>query len=182
MMRNRCGIPVLSLALALLAFTLAWAAPRLLSQTRGTYRPVGESQWIALKTQTGHPLLLVFWASWCGPCVSEIPNLNKVYEKYKNTGLKIIAVNLDQTSDENVRRIVQRLRILYPVALPSDELIQEYTVNAIPASYLYDKNGTLVREWIGPPAEDDLERAIQSALHGVETPTPPADLKQKTSW
>jgi thiol-disulfide isomerase/thioredoxin len=160
----------------LLASVLAWAVPKTLSQTRGAYRPVGESGWIPLKTNAGHPVLLVFWASWCLPCVSEIPNLNSVFDKFEHAGLKIIAVNLDQDADEELRRTIQRHRIRYPVVLPSTDLIQEYEVSAIPAVYLYDKTGALTNNWIGPPGADELERAIQAVVQGGEpAPSPPPE-------
>ncbi len=180
MTRKRYFAALALLLLGLLVLTTAWAAPKLLTDTRGTYRPLGENNWVPLKVHAGKPLLLVFWASWCAPCVGEIPSLNALYDKFQHSDLKIVAVNLDSTNDEGVRRIIQRHRIRYPVAQPSDDLVQEYAVNAIPASYLYDKNGTLVAEWIGPPAPEELERNVQTAIHGVPPPpTTPSPVNEK---
>ena len=68
---------------------------------------------------------------------------------------------------------MQRNRIRYPVVVPSEDLLREFRVEAIPASYLYDKNGKLVAEWIGPPSAEELERAINAALRGEAPPSGP---------
>ena len=87
-----------------------------------------------------------------------------MHKKYGSRGFNIVAVNMDSQPEESVRRIVARLRIQYPVAMPSPEMLREYKVAAIPTSYLYGSDGKLVRSWVGPPSPLDLENSVRGAL------------------
>lgn len=95
----------------------------------------------------GKVVLVDFWASWCGPCRQEMPNVVKVYKEYKNKGFEIVGVSLDQTADAWKKGIAD-LGITWPQM--SDlkywqcEAAQIYGVSAIPHTVLIDKDGTIV--------------------------------------
>ncbi len=157
-------LSILVLVLLLVAAVAAIAAPESIKEAKSTYKIIGQTADTPISQGAGKPLLIVFWASWCGPCMIEIPHINDLQEKYAPQGLKIVAVNMDMQPEESVRRIVARLRIQYPVAMPSPELLREYKVSAIPTSYLYGADGKLARTWVGPPAPLDLENAVRDTL------------------
>ena len=95
----------------------------------------------------GKLVLVDFWASWCGPCRQEMPNVVKVYEQYKNKGLEIVGVSLDQTADAWKKGIAD-LGITWPQM--SDlkywqcKAVALYSVDAIPHTVLIDKDGTII--------------------------------------
>ncbi|MCR4765219.1 MAG: redoxin domain-containing protein [Bacteroidaceae bacterium] len=95
----------------------------------------------------GKVVLVDFWASWCGPCRQEMPNVVKVYNQYKNKGFEIVGVSLDQTA-EAWKKGITDLNITWPQM--SDlkywqcEAATLYGVNAIPHTVLIDKDGTII--------------------------------------
>ena len=95
----------------------------------------------------GKVVLVDFWASWCGPCRQEMPNVVKVYDQYKKKGFEIVGVSLDQTA-EAWKKGIADLNITWPQM--SDlkywqcEAAAIYGVNAIPHTVLIDKDGTII--------------------------------------
>ncbi len=95
----------------------------------------------------GKVVLVDFWASWCGPCRQEMPNVVKVYEQYKNKGFEIVGVSLDQTADAWKKGIAD-LNMTWPQM--SDlkywkcKAATIYGVDAIPHTVLIDKDGTII--------------------------------------
>ncbi len=91
--------------------------------------------------------ILEFWASWCGPCRGEIPNLKKAYDKYKGKGLEIYSVSLDSKEAAWLKAMDEEKQN-WPNVLVEGEFrnadVAKYGVLAIPASYLIDENGTIV--------------------------------------
>lgn len=91
--------------------------------------------------------IIDFWASWCGPCRQEMPNVVKVYNQYKDKGFEIVGVSLDQT-EEAWKKGIADLGITWPQM--SDlkywqcEAAAIYGVNAIPHTVLIDKDGTII--------------------------------------
>lgn len=95
----------------------------------------------------GKVVLVDFWASWCGPCRQEMPNVVKVYDQYKKKGFEIVGVSLDQTA-EAWKKGIADLKITWPQM--SDlkywqcEAAAIYGVSAIPHTVLIDKDGTII--------------------------------------
>lgn len=91
-------------------------------------------------------VFLDFWASWCSPCVADVPYLKKVYDKYKVKGLEIISISLD-TSIESWKKTIQRVDAPW-IHLSNlkgySELTKAYGVNMIPMAFLLDENGTII--------------------------------------
>lgn len=91
--------------------------------------------------------ILEFWASWCGPCRGEIPNLKKAYAKYHGKGLEIYSVSLDQKESSWLKALDDE-KTAWPNVLVEGEFtnpqVVNYGITGIPASYLIDQNGTIV--------------------------------------
>ncbi len=90
-----------------------------------------------------------FWASWCIPCKKSFPWMNKMHEKYKDQGLKIIAVNVDENSadaDEFLADTPAKFTILRD---PEGELAGQYELVGMPTSLLFDTEGKLVSRHVG---------------------------------
>lgn len=103
------------------------------------------------------PYLLEFWATWCGPCVQNIPHMKDLTEKYGDK-INIIAVSVDQSSDP-VAKMVENKGINYHVAMDGG-LSDKYGVSGIPAGFVISKDGAII--WSGHPGDEQLEKVLKN--------------------
>lgn len=91
----------------------------------------------------GSPVLLNFWATWCGPCRSEMPHLDEVYAEWKDKGLVMLAVNVGE-SESKVSEYIEKYGYGFPVVLdPTNDGASKYRIAAIPTTYFIDENGII---------------------------------------
>ena len=119
---------------------------------------------ISLQQYEGKVVLLDFWAVWCGPCIAEMPIVKKVYDTYKEQGFDIIGVSLD--TNETVLRTYLRendiqWRQIFSGKGWDSPLARQFNINAIPAPWLIDRDGTLISREAGVAA---LEQMVIKAL------------------
>lgn len=126
----------------------------------------------------GKLVLLNIWATWCGPCVQEIPSLQKLHQLYGDKGLKLVAVSIDDyVSEDSIAKFAKNLGVTFQVLHDSTRKIENaYQVTGYPETFIIGPEGTIRRKWIGP---DDWtsqgNRALIAQLLGLETPRPVAD-------
>lgn len=114
---------------------------------------------------TGRATLLVFWASWCHPCINEIPVLNELRRFYAKRGLRILGLGVREGGEtlERLKGAAASNGASYPILYDSEGKAQEaFDVRALPMSVLIDAEG-LVR-WIGPALPSDLAARVEAAL------------------
>ncbi|NML38749.1 TlpA family protein disulfide reductase [Chitinophaga sp. G-6-1-13] len=102
---------------------------------------------VQLKDYRGKYVLLDFWASWCGPCRAENPNVLDNYEKYHSKGLEILAVSLDDKKDAWVKAIKDdglTWEHVSDLKGWKNEVAKEYNIRAVPSNFLIDKEGKIV--------------------------------------
>lgn len=105
-----------------------------------------EGEAVRLSDYKGKGVILNFWASWCNPCVNELPLLN---EAFKLADLPMIAINVGE-DEEKVRKFVERYDLAFPVALDHDLLIKKkYHASGLPLTVLIDSKGTLIHRHVG---------------------------------
>jgi thiol-disulfide isomerase/thioredoxin len=128
--------------------------------------PEGKS--IKLSDHFGKYLLLDFWASWCGPCRRENPNLVKAYQKYHDKGFEIFAVSLDKNKDAWLKGIKDdnlSWTHVSDLAFWNSSAAKLYGVRAIPANVLIDPNGVIVgRNLRGEDLDKKLEELLATPL------------------
>ena len=104
---------------------------------------------VTLADARGKVVLLNFWATWCGPCRAEIPDLIELQSKYKDR-LQIIALTVDEDDAATIRKVVEKTGINYPVAMASPEIRLKYGgIMALPTSFMLDTEGRVVQKHEG---------------------------------
>lgn len=121
---------------------------------------------IALSSLKGKIVLVDFWASWCGPCIKEMPNVVKAYAKYKDKGFEIYGVSLDAEKERWVNAI-KKEGMTWPQVSDLKQWdcqpAKQYGVTSIPATFLLDKEGKIIAKNL---RGEELEKAIENALAG----------------
>ena len=103
------------------------------------------------------PVILNFWATWCGPCRSELPALKAVHDAGR---ARVIGIALDENGAAAVRPFVARNRIPYTVMLGDQALFQRFQGQAIPYTLILDSSGTIVAVHRGATDQATLERDL----------------------
>jgi len=121
---------------------------------------------VRLSDFSGKVVLLNFWATWCPPCRAEIPQLESLYKEYKDKGLVVLGVDL-QEAPAGVRDFVSKNKMTYPVLLDtSGQIGGSYGVRSIPTTYLVDKQGNVTsgtlgsRDWVTPSMKALLDALL----------------------
>jgi len=115
-----------------------------------------------LQDYRGKWVLVNFWATWCPPCLEEIPDLIALYDAHKATDLVVIGVALDSTK-ESVVEFVAKKKITYPIVFGDYDLAgQVGEVEALPTSYLFDPTGKLLSYQQGMVTRGSVESYIKS--------------------
>lgn len=109
----------------------------------------------------GKPIVINFWASWCGPCREEAPDLVSLYEEYKDE-IEIYAVNMTSTDSlKEVKQFVDHYDFTFPVLLDHEgEVSKAYQVIGIPTTFFIDEDGNIVHKIAGFATYHDLEAGI----------------------
>jgi cytochrome c biogenesis protein CcmG/thiol:disulfide interchange protein DsbE len=102
----------------------------------------------------GKVLVLNFWASWCQPCVQEEPSLNQFQKMLANSGVVVLGISVDH-NEKRYQDFLQRFQPVFQTARDPEESINtRYGTYKIPESYIIDRNGKVVRKFIGLPDRD----------------------------
>lgn len=121
---------------------------------------------VSLADYQGEVVLINIWATWCPPCVREIPRLVRLHEQFQAQGFAVLGVNTawqDERSD--VERFVQSQGISYPVLFDVEgEVSQSYSGRLLPTSYLVDRDGKIVNTYVGEVDEAQLEEHIAALI------------------
>jgi peroxiredoxin len=112
----------------------------------------------------GKVILLNFWATWCGPCLTEMPVFAKWQQQYEGQGLQVIGISMDDTAGP-ARRHAERLRLNYPVAMGDEQLGARYGgVLGLPLTFLIDRDGVVRACFQGDSDLKEMERRAKALL------------------
>ena len=122
---------------------------------------------VRLSDLRGKPVLLNFWATWCGPCKREMPDIQQVYTQ-ANGELVVLAINAEGTSPELARRLARDFRdelsLTFPMLFdsPDTEVLNQYRLTGLPDSFFIDRNGIIQEIVIGPLTKKVLDEKVEA--------------------
>jgi peroxiredoxin len=122
---------------------------------------------LSIANYKGKVVLLDFWATWCGPCVAELPNVLKAYDKYHKDGFEIIGISLDREKDKaKLETFIKDKNMTWAQFFDGkgweNELGQKYGVNSIPATYLLNGEGVIIGQNLrGEKLADAVAKALE---------------------
>ena len=106
---------------------------------------------VSLSDYRGKVVLVNIWATWCPPCVEEMPSMEKLYRKFKGQNFEILAVSIDEPGLEAVAPFMKKSNLTFPALIDSEGTIKAvYGVTGIPESFIVDKQGILIKKIVGP--------------------------------
>ena len=124
-----------------------------------------EGNEVKLSDYLGQPVVLNFWASWCLPCLSELPHFNKKYQEYGDQ-IQFLMVNVTAyDTREEADAVINNRGYIFPVFYDTEaSAAKAYQVSGIPATYIIDAEGYIVEKVVGSLKEQDLQRLINKLL------------------
>jgi len=122
---------------------------------------------VSLEDFRGKPVVVNFWATWCGPCKQEMPFFEKTWREYKDKG--VIFIGIDVMDDKgNAIEFIDKLGVSYiNLYDPSGKTSNSYGVVALPATFFIDKNGDIAVKHYGSFLGRDAEKVFKSYLEGI---------------
>ncbi|HEY9164642.1 MAG TPA: TlpA disulfide reductase family protein [Candidatus Kryptonia bacterium] len=122
---------------------------------------------VSLKSLRGKTVLINFWATWCGPCKAELPDIESISKEYASKGLVIVGVSVDKGSDllNQVSSFVSDNGLTYQIVIDNDDVADAFgNINVIPTSFIVDKDGKIATRWLGERDKTYLESTIKKFL------------------
>jgi cytochrome c biogenesis protein CcmG, thiol:disulfide interchange protein DsbE len=123
---------------------------------------MGSTKPVKLSSFKGKPVLIDFWATWCGPCRETMPELQKLHQEFGPKGLEIIAISSDP--EPAVEKFLKDNPYTYPMYIDLDNSANtKFGVTGLPTSFVLDRNGKVI--WTGHPGDvSQLRRAVQAVI------------------
>jgi cytochrome c biogenesis protein CcmG/thiol:disulfide interchange protein DsbE len=123
---------------------------------------------LSLASFRGRPVVVNFWASWCAPCKSEAPALERTWREYRDRGLVVLGVDYTDASSD-ARRFVEKRGLTFPIVRdPTGRIGSSYRLTGVPETFVLDRKGRLVEHLLAPVDSDQnrsaFTRAIRDAL------------------
>jgi thiol-disulfide isomerase/thioredoxin len=125
-----------------------------------------EGKKVSLAQFKGHPVVVNFWATWCGPCKLEMPWFEQMNQKYKSQGLIVLGLSQDTGTDvAEISKAAKKIGVSYPILQPDDSVSKLYGgVDYLPETFYVDAKGVIVEETAGAPTRDQIEADVKKIL------------------
>lgn len=120
---------------------------------------------VAFESLKGKVIFLNIWATWCPPCVAEMPNIQSLYEKVGSDKIAFVMLSVDQAGVDKVKKFIDRKGFTFPVYMPAGQLPQEFYSQAIPTTFIISPQGKIVARQEGMAEYDTKE--VREFLQGM---------------
>lgn len=119
---------------------------------------------VNLKDYRGKVVLVDFWATFCAPCVKSMPKLQKLQDQHAAKGLVVLGVATDEEGEKVVRPFVAKTKVTYPILIDNAAAWKAYGVETLPALFLVDRNGQIVKRFGGGTDHKTIEAEVARLL------------------
>lgn len=128
-----------------------------------------DGEQINLAEQQGKVILVNFWATWCGPCRKEIPDLTQLYSDLQDDGLLIVGIAVDKEGAEVVKPFLEKQSVNYPIVLDPDQSTEKHfdAMYGLPTTYVVNPEGKIVRRVLGIFPVEKMKPTLKDML-GVD--------------
>ncbi len=123
---------------------------------------------VKLEQFRGDYILLNFWATWCPPCVKEMPSMDRLQRYFKDKGIQVVAISLDKEPGEMVTAFVDKLKLTFPILLDPVGIVSgPYGASALPATFILDPDGKVIaaakgeRDWYSAESISYFEELVK---------------------
>ena len=134
--------------------------------------PTLEGDTLSLADFRGSPLLVNIWATWCAPCRKEMPEIEELYQEYKDRGFKVVAVSIDNRgAADQIAEFAEEMGVSFTILHDAEQAItRTYQTIGVPESFLIDADGVLLARWTGrfQPMDPAVKALVEEALASVE--------------
>ena len=111
------------------------------------------------------PVIVDFWATWCGPCRASMPHLSTIQTRYGKQGLTVIGLSVDENGPQGVRKFADRLGVKFTLAMANDDVLDAYgPIRSIPTTFFINRNGDIVRRVVGYIDGETMEDYVKEIL------------------
>lgn len=113
----------------------------------------------------GKVVVVDFWATWCGPCIEEIPGYIALQKKYGPDGLVIVGVSMDRRGPAHVKQFAQAKGMNYTLVMGDEAVVEAFgNFQAIPTTFLISRDGRILNQKTGAAPAEEYEKLVQAAL------------------
>ena len=124
-----------------------------------------EGKTLKLSDLRNKPVIVDFWATWCGPCRAIMPDLNDMQARYGAKGLTVIGMSVDETGTAPVKRFANQLGVRFTIAMANDDVLDAYgPIRSIPTTFFINRKGEIVRRVIGRIDPETMNAYVQEIL------------------
>lgn len=124
-----------------------------------------EGRVVRLADLRNKPVILDFWATWCGPCRNSMPHLNDIQARYGTRGLTVIGLSVDENGPAPVKRFALQTGMKFTVAMANDDVLDAYgPIRSIPTTFFINRKGEVVRRVIGFIDPETLDGYVREIL------------------
>ena len=111
------------------------------------------------------PMIVDFWATWCGPCRASMPHLSAMQTRYEKQGLTVIGLSVDESGPQGVKKFANQLGVKFTLAMANDDVLDAYgPIRSIPTTFFINRKGDIVRRVVGYIDGETMEGYVKEIL------------------